>query len=135
AADVLTDHIEELQRRSDLGGKLDGLATGIGDLDQKLMGLKSGDMVVIAGRPAMGKTALAINIAEHVACDLGDPALVVSLEMTNGGLMDRILASLGRIPLTAIKDGSAPSSHGAELGSASLKVKRSKLYLSLIHIS
>ncbi|HCE6855194.1 replicative DNA helicase [Pseudomonas aeruginosa] len=130
AADVLTDHIEELQRRSDLGGKLDGLSTGIGDLDQKLMGLKPGDMVVIAGRPAMGKTALAINIAEHVACDLGDPALVVSLEMTNGGLMDRILASLGRIPLTAIKDGSAPSSHGAELGSASLKVKRSKLYMA-----
>ncbi|GAB3479420.1 replicative DNA helicase [Azotobacter salinestris] len=130
AADVLIDHLDELQRRSDLGGKLDGLSTGIGDLDDRLMGLKPGDMVVIAGRPAMGKTALAINIAEHAACCAGLPALVVSLEMTNGGLMDRILASLGRIPLTAIKNGSAPADFGTELAAAASKVKCSKLFMA-----
>lgn len=130
AADVLDDHIGELQRRADLGGKLDGLSTGIGDLDERLMGLKGGDMVVIAGRPAMGKTTLAINIAEYCACVEQQPALVISLEMRNGGLMDRVLASLGRIPLSRIKDGTAPQDFGTELGAAAAKVKRSKLFMA-----
>lgn len=130
ACDVLDDHLEELQRRADLGGQLDGLSTGIPDLDAKLMGLKPGDMVVIAGRPAMGKTTLAMNIAEHTACTENLPALVVSLEMKNGGLMDRALASLGRIPLTRIKDGTVFDGYSDQLAKAGTRIKQSKLFLA-----
>ncbi|MUF08259.1 AAA family ATPase [Pseudomonas sp. CCM 7893] len=81
-------------------------------------------------RPAMGKTAFAVNIAESVAVDQGKSALIVSLEMTNEALMDRILASLGKIPLPALKDGSATSEYGTELTAAAWKVKNSKLHMS-----
>lgn len=130
ASDVLMDHVEELQRRQDLGGALDGLSTGNSDLDKQLGGLKGGDLIVIAGRPAMGKTAFAVNIAESVAVEQGKSVLIVSLEMTNGALMDRILASLGKIPLPALKDGSATSDYGTELTAAAWKVKNSNLYMS-----
>lgn len=98
--DILRDHVEVLQERHDRaqkGDMLDGLSTGIPDLDQYTQGLKSGQMIVIAGRPAMGKTTLAMNIAADVAIKQGRPVLVVSLEMTKAQLMDRLIAAVGGI--------------------------------------
>lgn len=130
ACDVLALHVDELQRRHEKGGEIDGLSTGIKDLDAKLQGLKPEQLIVIAGRPAMGKTTLAMNIATDVAINQGKQALVVSLEMSSGQLMDRLLSSVGRVPLQAIKDGSAPNDYGVNLGAAAQKIKTAGLFLS-----
>lgn len=130
AEDVLFDHIEVLQARSDRGDALDGLSTGIADLDNKLQGLKPEQLIVIAARPAMGKTTLAMNIAADVAIRQRKQVLVISLEMSNGQLMDRFLAAEGKIPLQSIKNGKAPSEFGTELNGAAAKIKGAGLYLS-----
>ena len=130
AADVLIEHVEELQRRSDRGSELDGLSTGIADLDDKIQGLKPEQLIILAGRPAMGKTTLAMNIAADVAIRQRKQTLVISLEMSNGQLMDRFLSAEGKIPLQLIKNGSAPRDYGTELNAAAYKIKNSPLYMS-----
>jgi len=130
AEDILDDYIEVLQARADRGEGIDGLSTGIPDLDAKLQGLKPEQLIIIAGRPAMGKTTLAMNIASHVSIRESKSAMVFSLEMNKTGLMDRFMASEGRIPLQLIKNGTAPQSHGPELMSAAGKLKHSKLSIS-----
>ena len=130
AEDILDDYIEVLQARADRGEGIDGLSTGIPDLDAKLQGLKAEQLIIIAGRPAMGKTTLAMNIASHAAIRESKSVMVFSLEMNKTGLMDRFMASEGRIPLQLIKNGTAPQRHGAELMSAAGKLKHSKLSIS-----
>ncbi|NNA01926.1 replicative DNA helicase [Pseudomonas lundensis] len=130
AEDMLDDYIEVLQARADRGEGIDGLSTGIPDLDAKLQGLKPEQLIIIAGRPAMGKTTLAMNIASHAAIRESKSVMVYSLEMNKTGLMDRFMASEGRIPLQLIKNGTAPQRHGAELMSAAGKLKHSRLSIS-----
>lgn len=119
AGEAVRKHIEELERRQALGGAMDGLATGIPSLDAKIMGLKGGQLIVIAGRPKMGKTTLAMNIVDNVAVRGGKHVLVFSQEMSHGELMDKSLASLGNIPLKALKDGSALETHPTQMLEAS----------------
>ena len=130
AEDILDGYIEVLQARADRGDEIDGLSTGIPDLDEKLQGLKPGQLIIIAGRPAMGKTTLAMNIASNAAIREGKSVMAFSLEMDNTGLMDRFMASEGRVPLQLIKNGKAPHEYGAELMGAAAKLKHSNLYLS-----
>ena len=130
AEDILDEYIEVLQARADRGEGIDGLSTGIPDLDAKLQGLKPEQLIIIAGRPAMGKTTLAMNIASHAAIRESKSVMVFSLEMNKTGLIDRFMASEGRIPLQLIKNGTAPQRHGAELMSAAGKLKHSKLSIS-----
>lgn len=127
--DAMLLHTNELERRQELGGKIDGLATGIASLDAKLLGLKPEQLIVIAGRPKMGKTTLVMNIADNVAIFQNKQVLVFSLEMSHRQLMDKTLASVGSIPLDKLKDGSALNSHSAELLSTAHKVKESGLSL------
>lgn len=131
AWDVLLEHLPVLERREELKGQLDGLSTGIPDLDDKLQGLKPEQLVIIAGRPAMGKTTLAMNIAAHAAIRLKKNVQVFSLEMSNGQLMDRFLAAEGRIPLQDIKSGRASAGeNGLKLNAAAAKIKDSGLVMS-----
>lgn len=127
--EAISKHVDELERRESLGGDIDGLATGIESLDAKLMGLKPEALIVIAGRPKMGKTTLAMNIADHNAVQCHKQVLVFSLEMSNQQLMDKSLASLGSIPLQALKDGTAMRTHSNELLCASAKIAESGLAL------
>jgi replicative DNA helicase len=94
--------IEEFHQRQ---GMLTGLGTGFTDLDKMTSGLHPGEMIVIAARPSMGKTSLAMNIAEHVALDERLPVGVFSLEMTAESLVLRILCSRSRVNLRSIRDG------------------------------
>jgi replicative DNA helicase len=94
--------IEEFHQRQ---GMLTGLATGFSDFDKMTSGLHGGEMIVIAARPSMGKTSLAMNIAEHVAIDQRLPVGVFSLEMTAESLVLRMLCSRSRVNLRNIRDG------------------------------
>jgi replicative DNA helicase len=82
-----------------------GVATGFRDLDQMTSGFQAGDLVILAARPSMGKTALAINIAEHVALNEGLPVAVFSMEMGASQLAVRIVGSIGRIDQTHLRTG------------------------------
>src|SRR5438034_1145649 len=86
-------------------GMLTGIATGFVDLDKMTCGLHAGEMIVIAARPSMGKTSLAMNIAEHVAVEQRLPVGVFSLEMTAESLVLRMLCSRSRVNLRSIRDG------------------------------
>jgi len=86
--------------RSENPGKLVGLSTGFGDLDHMTNGFKKGNLIVMAGRPSMGKTSLAMNMAEHCAIKEHLPVLVISLEMTADELTTRLVGSVGRIDQT-----------------------------------
>lgn len=127
--EAISKHVDELERRESLGGEIDGLTTGIPSLDEKLMGLKPEALIVIAGRPKMGKTTFAMNIADHNAVQCHKQVLVFSLEMSNQQLMDKSLASLGLIPLQTLKDGTAMSRYPKELLAASSKIANSGLVL------
>src|SRR6266446_4026846 len=94
--------IEDFHERQ---GVLTGVGTGFTDLDKMTSGFHAGEMVVIAARPSMGKTSLAMNIAEHVAIDLRLPVGVFSLEMTAESLVLRMLCSRSRVNLRNIRDG------------------------------
>src|SRR6185503_7193549 len=94
--------IEHFHQRQ---GMLTGLATGFPDLDKMTSGLHGGEMIVIAARPSMGKTSLAMNIAEHVALEERLPVGVFSLEMTAESLVLRMLCSRSRVNLRNIRDG------------------------------
>lgn len=116
--DVLREHIDVLESRHERtlqGITIDGLSTGLPDLDKNLQGMKPGEMIVLAGRPSMGKTTLAMNIAADVGIKQRKPVLVISLEMSKAQLMDRLLAAVGGIPLPAIKDGSCTHNYTTEL--------------------
>ena len=128
--DLLQAHIDVLEARHEKGGALDGLSTGIKDVDEQLQGMKPGQMIVLAARPAMGKTTFAMNIAEDVAIRQKRPVFVASLEMSNGQLMDRLLSAVGSIPLSAIKSGAAASDFGTHLMSAAAKLKNAPLVVS-----
>jgi len=94
--------IEDLHARQ---GMLSGLATGFGDLDKMTSGLHPGEMIVIAARPSMGKTSLAMNIAEHAALDLQQPVGVFSLEMTAESLVLRMMCSRAEVNLRDVREG------------------------------
>ena len=96
--------IDDLEARSVSDSSIAGLPTGFADLDHKLSGLHPGDLIILAGRPAMGKTALALNIAENVAIS-GKPALVFSLEMSDKQLATRSVASLGSVSMERMRNG------------------------------
>lgn len=82
---------------------MSGVPTGFYDLDRMTAGLQPGDLIVLASRPSMGKSALALNIAEHVALNEGLPVAVFSMELSDSQLTTRIIASHGRIDANHIK--------------------------------
>ena len=131
--DILREHIEILQERNDRlakGETIDGLGTGIPDLDRRLQGMKPGQMIVIGGRPAMGKTTLAMNIAADVAINQRKPVAVISLEMSKTQLMDRLIAAVGGIPLPSLKTGECCNDYAAQLTSAAHKISEAPIAVS-----
>ena len=100
----VVDRIQELYDRDTPAG-ITGVPTGISDLDDKTSGLQPSDMIVLAARPGMGKTSLALNIAEAVAVEAGLPVAVFSMEMPGTQLATRFLSSVGRIDQHKIRTG------------------------------
>ena len=110
-------------------GELSGMATGFTDLDKMTDGLHGGEMIVIAARPSMGKTSLAMNIAEHIALELKQPVGVFSLEMSSESLILRMLCSLARVNMRSIRDGFMSESDFPKLMSASGRLASAPLYI------
>ena len=118
--------IEDFHQRQ---GVLTGVGTGFTDLDKMTSGFHAGEMVVIAARPSMGKTSLAMNIAEHVAIDLKLPVGVFSLEMTSESLVLRMLCSRSRVNLRTVRDGFLAERDFPKLTGAAGKLATAPLFI------
>ncbi len=104
AEDVLGETTDEIRERQKSGNKMPGIPTGFIDLDRKLGGLQRSDMIVLAARPGMGKTAFALNIGMNAAMN-GNSVMVFSMEMSSLQLGQRLLSMKARVPLADIKNG------------------------------
>ena len=111
------------------GGLPSGIATGFVDLDKHTDGLHNGNMIVIAARPSLGKTSLAMNIVEHVCLTTGLPVGVFSLEMTGDELVERMLGSVARVNIRSVKQGHFMESAAPKLTMAAGKINSSKLFI------
>ena len=118
--------IEDFHKRQ---GALSGVSTGFGDFDKMTNGLHAGDMVVIAARPSMGKTSLAMNIAEHVCVNEKLPVGVFSLEMTSESLVMRMLCSLAKVNMKTIRDGFMTEGDMRRLFQAASKLSKAPLHI------
>ncbi len=110
-------------------GTLTGLATGYPDLDRMTDGLHGSEMIVIAARPSMGKTSLAMNIVEHIVLEDKLPAAVFSLEMSAEALVLRMMCSIARVNLRSIREGFMSESDFPKLTSAAGKLANAKLFI------
>jgi len=118
--------IDELFRS---GSDLTGISSGLEDLDQRTSGWQAGELVVLAARPSMGKTALALNFVEASIFSQTRPTLVFSMEMPSGSLIMRMLSSVGRIDQSKIRNGTLTEEDWPKLSAAVSKLKDKPLFI------
>src|SRR5216110_40666 len=121
--------LESIERLFENKGAITGVSTGFRDLDKLTSGLHSSEMIVIAARPSMGKTALAMNIAEHVAIELKAPVAIFSLEMSAQQLVQRMLCSRARVNLAKTRDGFLAEADFPKLTHAASKLAEAKIFI------
>lgn len=126
--DLACEWNTEFQRRMMAGGEIIGLSTGFGNLDRRIQGMRGGQVIVIAGRPKMGKSTLAMNIAQNVSRD--HPVALFNLEMGATELIDRAVSYFGRLPLGQIRNGQLHPDSTDYLISACQQIKESRLYIN-----
>jgi replicative DNA helicase len=124
----VVERIEFLYNR-DNPSDVTGIATGFTDLDRMTSGLQEGDLIVIAGRPSMGKTSLALNIAEHVALALKMPVAIFSMEMGATQLAMRLMGSVGRLDQQKIRTGRLTNDDWERLSGALGKLNDAPIHI------
>jgi replicative DNA helicase len=126
---LVVDLLDRVQEMADNPNDITGVPTGFYDLDRMTAGLQPGDMIVLAARPSMGKTAFAINIAEHVALNEGLPVAVFSMEMGAAQLAVRIVGSIGRIDQGHLRTGKLTDEEWPRLTEAIEKLRNISLHI------
>jgi replicative DNA helicase len=124
----VVDRVQELYDRN-ASDDVTGVPTGYLDLDEKTAGLQPSDLIIVAGRPAMGKTTFALNIAEHVALHQKLPVAIFSMEMPATQLAMRFLASVGRIDLQKLRRGKLTDDDWARLSAAMGKLYDAPIFI------
>src|SRR5690606_23694423 len=124
----VVERIDELYNR-DSTSDITGVPTGFADLDRMTSGLQPGDLVIVAGRPSMGKTAFSVNIGENVAIESGLPVAVFSMEMGGTQLAMRMLGSVGRLDQHRLRTGRLVDEDWPRLTHAIQKMNDAQLYI------
>jgi replicative DNA helicase len=127
--DLVMAAIEQIEKLYENRGSVTGIPTGFVELDRMTSGLHPAEMVVIAARPSMGKTALAMNIAEHVAMNVGKPVAVFSLEMSSQQLVQRLLCSRAKVDLQRVRNGFLSERDFPSLTAAAAKLAAAKMFI------
>ncbi|MGA2776226.1 MAG: replicative DNA helicase [Steroidobacteraceae bacterium] len=122
----VVDRIDELYHSD---GKMTGISTGFRQLDEMTSGLQPGDLIIIAGRPSMGKTTLAVNIAENAALGSNKSAAIFSMEMSAESLTLRMISSLGRINQSNLRSGRLHEEDWPRIDSAMTQLSGAKIYV------
>jgi replicative DNA helicase len=126
---LLAETVERIEELCNTGSDITGLSTGYVDLDRFTSGLQKSDLIVIAGRPSMGKTSFAMNLVEHAALSQNAPVLVFSMEMPAEQLVMRMLSSIGRINQTEVRTGKLDRGGWDKLSKAVGKLKDASLLI------
>jgi replicative DNA helicase len=121
--------LESIEKLFENKGAITGVSTGFRDLDKLTSGLHASEMIVIAARPSMGKTALAMNIAEHAALEMKLPVAIFSLEMSAQQLVQRMLCSRARVNLAKTRDGFLAEADFPRLTHAASKLAEAKIFV------
>ena len=122
----VTDRLNKLQS---IDGNISGIRTNFRDLDKITSGLQKGDLIILAARPAMGKTAFALNIAHNVAFKSEDPVAIFSLEMPASQLVQRIICSMGGIEGSTMRTGEILKTNANKYYAAAERVSKCNLYI------
>ncbi|MDB5895909.1 MAG: replicative helicase [Rhodoferax sp.] len=126
---LVVDLLDRVQEMADNANDVTGVPTGFIDLDRMTSGLQAGDLVVLAARPSMGKTAFAVNIAEHVALNEGLPVAIFSMEMGAAQLAVRIVGSIGRVDQGHLRTGKLTDDEWPRLTEAIEKLRTISLHI------
>jgi len=126
---LLTKAIEKIDELYQSDNAITGLSTGFADIDAMTAGLQPSDLIIIAGRPSMGKTTFAMNLVEHAVISGEKPVVVFSLEMPGDSLVMRMLSSLGRIDATKMRTGQLDDDDWPRLTSAVSLLKDRPLFI------
>lgn len=127
--DVLGKAIEKIDTLYHAEGDITGLSTGFTDFDKMTSGLNPSDLVIVAGRPSMGKTTFVMNMAENAAIQSGAPVLVFSMEMPGDSLAMRMISSLGRIDQSRVRSGKLKDEDWPRVTSAVNMLSEAKMYI------
>lgn len=127
--DILESSFERLDALHKDKQKLRGIPTGFKDLDQLLAGLQRSDLIVIAARPAMGKTAFSLNLAHNVAVQAKEPVLIFSLEMSKDQLVDRLLSMESGVDAWALRTGNLTDNDFEKLAGAMGTLSEAPIYI------
>ena len=126
---LLTKAVDRIDELANSEGGLTGLGSGYTDLDKVTSGWQKSDLVIVAGRPSMGKTAFAMNLVEHAVLTNDKPVLVFSLEMPAQSLIFRMLSSIGRINQTKLRTGQLTEDDWPGFNNAVAKLKDRPLFI------
>jgi replicative DNA helicase len=126
---LLSDAINRIDELFNSDADITGLSTGFAELDEMTSGWQKSDLVIVAGRPSMGKTSFAMNMVEHAVLHQDKPVLVFSLEMPANQLMIRMMSSLGKIDQTRMRSGKLNEDDWPRLSSAASRLKDRPLYI------
>jgi len=126
---ILHETFKNLDRIASNPGTVTGVASGLIDLDEITSGFQKGDLVIIAGRPSMGKTALALSIMRNAAIDFKIPVGMFSLEMANHQLAQRLLCAEGRVDSHLVRTGKLPKNQWQNLSRAVGSLAEAEIYL------
>ncbi len=127
--ETITAAMERIQDLYEVEEDITGVPTGFKDFDQLTAGLQPSDLVIVAGRPAMGKTSFAMNIAEHAAIKHKVPVAVFSMEMSSLQLVMRLFASLGQIDMKSLRTGRLQEHDWPKLTSAMNLLQKSRIFI------
>ena len=126
---LLAKAVDRIEKLFQMEGSITGVSTGFKDFDDKTSGLQSSDLIIVAGRPSMGKTSFAMNIAEHVAIKGDKPVAVFSMEMPGEQLAMRMMSSLGRIDQHKVRTGNLDDDEWPRMTSAINLLDKAKLFI------
>ncbi len=126
---ILPDVVNRIDELYHSDGKMTGVSTGFKQLDEMTSGLQPGDLIIIAGRPSMGKTTLAVNIAENAALGSNKSAAIFSMEMSAESLTLRMISSLGRINQSNLRSGRLQEDDWPRIDSAMTQLSSAKIFV------
>ena len=127
--EAIREAIEKLQELAEHEGDITGIPTGFKDFDEKTAGLQDSDLIIVAGRPSMGKTTLAMNIAENAAIKHEKPVAIFSMEMSAQQLVRRMFSSLGQIDQNKLRSGNLDDLDWPKLTSAMNLLHKSHIFI------
>ena len=127
--EVVIEALDRMQAAANAGGKITGIATGFTDLDYKMAGMQNSDLILVAARPSMGKTAFVLNIAQYVSVKHDTTTAIFSLEMSKLQLVNRIISMESRVDSKNIRTGNLSPAEWSNIAEGASNVGMSKLII------